>query len=290
VLLLEPADPTLPPKADPPGAGKRGEKEAQISALLKPGKNAVGQTIRFSPQLTAQVTRRAGEIFTLQFNRSGRELTTLIDSLGIAPTPPYIKTVSNLKEYQTIYARHRGSVAAPTAGFHFTKPLLASLKKQGVQFEYVTLHVGLGTFQPVKETLVEHHRMHYESYSVCPATWRRLQTARQEGRRIIAVGTTTCRVLETISSSPALRPGLGPHLLHGTTDIFITPGYHFKMTDALITNFHLPQSTLLMLISAFLSDKFNNSKLGIKLTKEIYREAIGRKYRFYSFGDAMLII
>lgn len=266
------------------------------TALLKPGKNAVGQTIIFSPPVKAKVVSRADEIFTLRFNQSGKKPDSLVDQLGQAPTPPYIKTLSNLKEYQTIYAKHRGSVAAPTAGFHFTPALLAKLKKQGIQFEYVTLHVGLGTFQPVKEKNIEQHKIHAEKYSVAPAVWRRLLAAKKEGRRIIAVGTTTCRVLETLGrfSGVALRPPL-----RGTTSIFITPGYHFKITDALITNFHLPESTLLMLVAAFLGDKVQpgadqprdekNPKRGIDLTREIYQEAIKRKYRFYSFGDAMLI-
>lgn len=256
------------------------------TALLKPGKNAVGQTIIFSPQLKTKVVSRADEVFTLRFNQSGKKLDALIDRLGQAPTPPYIKPLSNLKEYQTIYARHRGSAAAPTAGFHFTPALLAKLKKRGIQFEYVTLHVGLGTFQPVKEKEVEQHRIHAERYSVAPAAWRRLLAAKKGNRRIIAVGTTTCRVLETLGQFPGAA--LRPHL-RGTTDIFITPGYHFKIVDSLITNFHLPQSTLLMLVAAFIGDKVKNSHRGIKLTKEIYREAITKNYRFYSFGDAMLI-
>ncbi len=267
------------------------------TALLKPGKNAIGQPITFSPQLKAKVVSRANEVFTLRFNQSGKKLDALIDRLGQTPTPPYIKPLSNLKEYQTVYAKHRGSSAAPTAGFHFAPSLLAKLKKQGIQFEYVTLHVGLGTFQPVKEAEIEQHRMHAERYSVTPATWQRLLAAKQSGRRIIAVGTTTCRVLETLATNnpkPRFSGGMS-----GTTNIFITPGYHFKMADALITNFHLPESTLLMLVVAFIGDKVQpgadrprdekNPKRGIDLTREIYQEAIKRKYRFYSFGDAMLI-
>lgn len=253
------------------------------TALLKPGKNMVGQKISFASELSALVVSRDNEIFTLKFSQSGKKLGHLIDHLGQAPTPPYIKSASNLKEYQTIYAKHRGSAAAPTAGFHFTPALLKRLKKQGVQFEYVTLHVGLGTFRPVKESEIEKHKMHSEKFSVAPDAWQRLLAAKKEGKRIIAVGTTTCRVLETIAG------GLNPSL-SGATNIFITPGYHFKMTDGLITNFHLPESTLLMLVSALIGDKIKDPPRGTALTKEIYQAAIEKRYRFYSFGDSMLII
>lgn len=253
------------------------------TALLKPGRNAIGRLITIGPVLQAKVLRRLDDIFTLRFNKSGRALDRQIDRLGQAPTPPYIKTVSDLKEYQTIYAKNRGSCAAPTAGFHFTPELATALKKQGIQFEYVTLHVGLGTFQPVKETLTEQHQIHSEAYQVERATWERLRAARKAGRRLIAVGTTTTRVLETVASRHPIR-------LKGKTNIFLRPGYKFKMIDGLITNFHLPKSTLLMLVAAFIGDRIKNPVAGMGLTREIYQTAVKNKYRFYSFGDAMLII
>lgn len=257
------------------------------TALLKPGRHALGQTLSFSPDLNAKVAGRAQEIFSLKFNQAGAALDKLIDQLGQTPTPPYIKKFAELREYQTIYAKHRGSVAAPTAGLHFTPGLLAKLKKRGIQFEYVTLHVGLGTFQPVKEAEIERHQIHTEKYSVMPETWERLRAAKQDGRRIIAVGTTTARLLETLGATMTgadLRPPLKGH-----TNIFITPGYHFKMIDALITNFHLPKSTLLMLVAAFIGDRIKNPRAGIEQTRQIYRTAVQNKYRFYSFGDAILI-
>ncbi len=289
----------VPAQAGKGGGGKieilllERKNENTWTALLKPGRNAVGQAIDFGHRLIAQVAGRQEEIFTLKFNQSGLSLDRLIDRLGSAPTPPYIKPRSDLKEYQTVYAKHRGSAAAPTAGFHFTPELLAQLKERGIQFEYVTLHVGLGTFQPVKEEEIERHRIHTEKYSVTPETWQRLLAGKKSGRRIIAVGTTTARVLETlgaIEAGAALRPHLPRPPLKGNTNIFIKPGYHFKMIDGLITNFHLPESTLLMLVAAFIGDQIKNPAMGINLTKEIYKTAIKEKYRFYSFGDAMLII
>ena len=262
------------------------------TALLKPGRHALGQTLSFSPDLNAKVAGRAQEIFSLKFNQAGAALDKLIDQLGQTPTPPYIKKLAELREYQTIYAKHRGSVAAPTAGLHFTPGLLAKLKKRGIQLEYVTLHVGLGTFQPVKEAEIERHQIHTEKYSVMPETWERLRAAKQDGRRIIAVGTTTARLLETLGAIEAgvvLRPHLPRPPLKGHTNIFITPGYHFKMIDALITNFHLPKSTLLMLVAAFIGDRIKNPRAGIEQTRQIYRTAVQNKYRFYSFGDAILI-
>ena len=188
-------------------------------------------------------------------------------SIGQTPTPPYIKKKSNLIEYQTVYAKKEGSVAAPTAGFHFTKSLLTKLKKKGVQLEYVTLHVGLGTFLPVKENDITKHQMHTEYFSISKNTLVRIKKAKKAKRRIIAVGTTSCRTLESANC-------------HGATNIFIYPGYKFKNIDAMITNFHLPKSTLLMLVSAL---------AGRSKIKKAYQEAVQNKYRFYSFGDAMLI-
>ena len=187
------------------------------------------------------------------------------------------------KQYQTVYAKYSGSVAAPTAGFHFTKKLLARLKKMGVAEEFVTLHVGLGTFQPVKVDQIEKHQMHAELANIDKKTCDFLNAAKKQGRRIIAVGTTSARTLEAATDKNGkLKP------IKKEVDIFIYPGYRFKFVDALITNFHLPKSTLLMLVAAFLGQKKNKSA-GIKARQKIYATAVRKKYRFYSFGDAMFV-
>ncbi|MEK7652961.1 MAG: tRNA preQ1(34) S-adenosylmethionine ribosyltransferase-isomerase QueA [Patescibacteria group bacterium] len=224
------------------------------------------------------------------FNVSDKELF----SIGETPTPPYIKKSAKLSDYQTIYAKFAGSVAAPTAGLHFTKSLLNKLKKKGVQVECVTLHVGLGTFSPVKSEYIQDHKMHAELATIDKYTANKLNRAKQEGRRIVAVGTTSVRTLEAFSvethchASPRnnadknLEMHINASLQPGSRwiNIFIYPGYEFKFVDAIITNFHLPKSTLLMLISAF---------AGQKNIKRAYAEAIKKKYKFYSFGDAMMI-
>ena len=227
------------------------------------------------------------------------KLMTLLKTFGHTPIPPYIKPSENeldlRKEYQTVYADKVGSVAAPTAGFHFTKSLLNKLKANGVQIEYVTLHVGLGTFAPVKTQNIEDHPMHSEEYFIDKNTAERLNKAKKQGKRIVAVGTTSVRTLESAFSAAIDRDGpcqLDPEKLRGSTEIFIYPGYKFKYIDALITNFHLPKSTLIALVSAFVSfpntnkkfKNFQNSLMG-----KAYAEAIKEKYRFYSFGDACLI-
>jgi S-adenosylmethionine:tRNA ribosyltransferase-isomerase len=252
-------------------------------ALLKPGKGTENTELTFGENLSAQVLGRNQEVFELRFNRHGQEFTKIINKIGATPTPPYIKNPpTNLAQYQTIYAQKTGSAAAPTAGLHFSKDLLEKISNQGVRLEYVTLHVGLGTFQPVKHKFARQHKIHTERYTVKPDCWQRLASARAAGQRIIAVGTTSCRVLETIAANP--------NQLSGSTNIFIMPGFKFKMTDALITNFHLPQSTLLMLVTAFLQSKTSaNQEKSLSLIHQIYATAIKRKYRFYSFGDAMFI-
>jgi S-adenosylmethionine:tRNA ribosyltransferase-isomerase len=206
---------------------------------------------------------------------------SLANKIGSTPAPPYIKKLAKLSDYQTIYAKKVGSVAAPTAGFHFTRRLLSQLKMKGVQFEYITLHVGYGTFQPVKVDDIEKHKMHAEYAEVDFGTAKRLIKAKKEGRRIIAVGTTTVRTLETFFAKPRRR-GLGYPVLgfKGWIDTFIYPGYKFKFVEAMITNFHLPKSSLLMLVSAF---------AGRKQILNIYKKAVRKKYRFYSFGDGMLL-
>ena len=201
----------------------------------------------------------------------------ILDKIGVMPLPPYIKEELKEKDrYQTVYAKYEGSSAAPTAGLHFTEELLEKIKEKGVKIAKVTLHVGIGTFRPVKEENIEDHVMHTEHYIVTKENADTINEAEKRGNRIIAVGTTSCRVLETIADSEANRVNEG----EGDTSIFIYPGYKFKMVDCLITNFHLPESSLLMLVSA-LADK--------DFIMKAYKEAIKEKYRFFSFGDAMFI-
>jgi S-adenosylmethionine:tRNA ribosyltransferase-isomerase len=233
----------------------------------------VGLEIKFPRGLKCKIIKKlpAG-IWQARFNFSGQRFDNIISKIGSAPTPSYIKQRSNLKDYQTVYAQKTGSVAAPTAGFHFTKSLIAKIKKQGIQFEYVTLHVGYGTFQPVKVNEIEKHKMHPEFVEVDKDTIKRLREAKKQGRRIVAVGTTSVRVLESVYNKRGFK---------GWINTFIYPGYRFKFVDAMITNFHLPKSTLLILVSAL---------VGRKNILKIYKKAINKKYRFYSFGDAMLIV
>lgn len=207
------------------------------------------------------------------------DLTTsmeeFLDRMGEMPLPPYIhEPLSDKTRYQTVYAEEEGSVAAPTAGLHFTEELLESLRQKGVELQFVTLHVGIGTFRPVKVDVVEEHTMHTETYYVSVETSEAVNRAKQEGRRVIAVGTTALRTLESAQQNGQLMSG------HGETGIFIYPGYEFGIVDALITNFHLPKSTLLMLVSAL---------MGYASTMQAYEVAVHERYRFFSFGDAMFI-
>jgi S-adenosylmethionine:tRNA ribosyltransferase-isomerase len=218
-----------------------------------------------------------------------RPVLPLAQEIGVTPLPPYVhETLEDDRRYQTIYARTPGSAAAPTAGLHFTPELLHELRDNDVRSEFVTLHIGLDTFQPVREEQIEAHHMHTEYCSLRPEVARRVNQTKLEGHRVVAVGTTSVRVLETA----ALRAVGGAHCsescpwqavaaFEGETDLFIYPGYRFRAVDALITNFHLPRSTLLMLVAAF---------AGKDLIDYAYAEAIDRQYRFYSFGDAMLIL
>ncbi len=200
----------------------------------------------------------------------------ILDRIGIIPLPPYIfKKLDDKERYQTVYSKNTGSAAAPTAGLHFTNELMDKLSLKGITETFITLHVGIGTFRPVKTENITEHKMHSEFYSVSEEACRKINSAREAGGRIIAVGTTSCRVLETISDENGkVTPG------SGWTDIFIYPGYRFKMVDAIITNFHLPQSTLIMLVSAF---------AGRENVLNAYRTAVEERYRFFSFGDAMFI-
>lgn len=202
----------------------------------------------------------------------------ILDEIGLMPLPPYIH--ESLKEndrYQTVYAKYEGSAAAPTAGLHFTDELLEEIKKKGIEIANVTLHVGIGTFRPVKVENIEEHHMHTEHYYIKQEDVEKINRAKQNGGRIIAVGTTSCRVLESIADE---KTGL-VHTVEGDTGIFIYPGYKFKCIDGLITNFHLPESTLIMLVSAFANRDF---------IMRAYNEAVKERYHFFSFGDAMLII
>lgn len=213
----------------------------------------------------------------LRFDYDHREtLYTILDKIGNMPLPPYItEKLADAARYQTVYAREEGSAAAPTAGLHFTEELLSEIRKMGVEIAPVMLHVGLGTFRPVKEDHICDHMMHSEFFTVTEESAEVINRARQNGGRIIAVGTTSCRVLESASTPDGIV-----HPMAADTGIFIYPGYTFKAVDALITNFHLPESTLVMLVSAFASRE---------IVLNAYKEAIKEKYRFFSFGDAMFI-
>ncbi len=209
----------------------------------------------------------------------GSAVRAALHRLGHVPLPPYIKRadrVSDRERYQTVYGRHEGSIAAPTAGLHFTPALLDELDRAGIERTSITLHVGYGTFQPVRVDLLADHRMAREEYEVTPEAATALTRARQAGRRIVAVGTTTTRTLESLDLGPdgELRPG------RGATEIFIAPGHRFRVVGGLVTNFHVPRSSLLMLVSAL---------AGVEPIRRAYREAVAARYRFYSYGDAMFI-
>ena len=211
----------------------------------------------------------------VQFSYQGI-FNEILDQIGLMPLPPYIHEELKEKDrYQTVYAKYEGSAAAPTAGLHFTPELLKSIEEKGIEIANVTLHVGIGTFRPVKEETVENHHMHSEHYYIKKEDVDKINQAKQNGKRVIAVGTTSCRVLETIADEKGRVKET-----EGDTQIFIYPGYHFKILDGLITNFHLPQSTLLMLVSAL---------AGKEYIMKAYEEAVKEKYRFFSFGDAMFI-
>jgi S-adenosylmethionine:tRNA ribosyltransferase-isomerase len=258
----------------------RPQNENNWISLAKPGKKLkIGSLIQFDEDVTAIVKEKRDEDGTvvLTFDKTSNKIIEWTDHAGNVPVPPYVKaTQTNTSNYQTVYAKHVGSVAAPTAGFHFTPELIETLKNKGVQFATVTLHVGLGTFRPVKTDDLDDHIMHEEWVSVPLEVREAIKNTRINGHRAIAVGTTTVRALES---------GLD----EGFTKIFIKPGYSFKWIDGLITNFHLPKSTLLVLISSFIGEKFEDSDKGRQIAIKTYEEAITHEYRFYSFGDAMLI-
>ncbi|WP_251897375.1 tRNA preQ1(34) S-adenosylmethionine ribosyltransferase-isomerase QueA [Lactiplantibacillus paraplantarum] len=247
--------------------------------LMKPAKRAkVGTVISFGDgQLTATVTAEKEDgIRMIEFHYDGIFME-ILERLGETPLPPYIKEkLDDPDRYQTVYAKENGSAAAPTAGLHWTKELLQKVQDKGIKLVYLTLHVGLGTFRPVEEDNIEDHKMHSEFYRLDEDAAKTLNEVRQSGGRIIATGTTSIRTLETIGSKfdGEIKPD------SGWTDIFIKPGYQWKVVDAFITNFHLPKSTLVMLVAAF---------TGRNLILKAYQHAIDEKYRFFSFGDAMFI-
>ena len=246
--------------------------------LTRPGrKTPVGTTLHFGgSELTATVVGVGSDgNKLLQFRYEGVFLEVL-ERLGHVPLPPYIKAeLKDAERYQTVYANEPGSAAAPTAGLHFTRELLDRLEKVGIELNRVTLHVGLGTFRPVKEEDLTKHEMHAEYCAIHGDTAQRINAAKREGRRVIAVGTTSCRTLEAVSDEQGfVRP------FSGLVNIFIYPGYRFKCIDGLITNFHLPESTLIMLVCAL---------AGREAVLHAYETAVREKYRFFSFGDAMLI-
>ena len=244
--------------------------------LVKPGKKArPGTELSFGDDLHGVVEDRTdfgGRV--IRFTYTG-DFKAHLEALGEMPLPPYIhKRLEDRERYQTLYSAVDGSAAAPTAGLHFTPEVLTELASRGADIRYVTLHVGLGTFRPVSVERIEDHTMHEEAYAVSEETAAAVNRAKAEGRRIVAVGTTSVRTLESAGQSGTLKAGAG------TTELFIYPGYTFRMVDAMVTNFHLPQSTLLMMISAF---------AGKEHVLAAYREAVESEYRFFSFGDAMWI-
>jgi S-adenosylmethionine:tRNA ribosyltransferase-isomerase len=245
--------------------------------LRASNKPALNTQIFFEEQINATIKGRDGELFLLEFSAP---VLTVLEQIGLLPLPPYIEhkpTDNDETRYQTVYATMPGAVAAPTAGLHFDETLLNNIRQQGIQTAFVTLHVGAGTFQPVRVENLDEHQMHTEHYQIPQATIDAIKTTQEQGGRVIAIGTTTLRALEGAALASerqhkTLQAGWSQ------TQIFITPGFRFKIADALITNFHLPKSTLLMLVSAF---------SGYEHIKTCYQHAIEQQYRFFSYGDAM---
>lgn len=251
-------------------------RDGEIDALVKGSKKLKMEDEKKKIGDFEMISKTDDGIITLKTDRSALKMFEFCEKHGSVPTPPYVTTkLTDPERYQTVYAKSIGSVAAPTAGLHFTPELIEKARLKGVQIEEVTLHVGMGTFRPVFTDHIEDHVMHAEFVVIDDATARRIRSAKAEGRRIIAVGTTTVRVLEgvvaTIDELAEYR---------GEVNMFITPGFKFQIIDSLITNFHLPRSTLLMLVSAF---------AGREHVLSAYQQAVDEKYRFFSFGDAMFI-
>jgi len=247
-------------------------------ALVRPGRKLKRPTRVLLDKNVSVIVAPASSEEGLRMVEFPKDLDvhTFLENYGMVPLPPYITdSQAEDEQYQTIYARELGSVAAPTAGLHFTQNLLKKLEQQGISLAFLTLHIGLGTFRPVQAEDIRDHRMHEECFEIPPATVTAVEQAKQRNGRVVAVGTTAVRTLETGAASGNLTAG------RGTSRLFIYPGYSFRVVDAMITNFHLPQSTLLMLVSAF---------GGYEKVLEAYKEAMEKAYRFYSFGDAMMIL
>jgi S-adenosylmethionine:tRNA ribosyltransferase-isomerase len=276
-------------------AGPDGESRARIEvtllepapggrwrALLKPLKKVRdGESLDFAGGLSARVLSRAEGAALLEFDRAGADFDAALDAAGQMPLPPYIAARRaaddrDREDYQTVWARNSGAVAAPTASLHFDEALLARLRDRGVEFTHVTLHVGAGTFLPVKVDDIRDHRMHAEWGEVGARAAEEISATRAAGGRIVPVGTTALRLIESAATGPGT---VAPW--RGETDIFITPGFRFQVTDALMTNFHLPKSTLMMLVSAL---------MGPETIRRIYAHAVAERYRFFSYGDASLLI
>lgn len=254
---------------------------AHIRASRSP---KIGSLLTLAEKITAEVIGRDDDLFQLKFHGEA-PILDLLEQFGHLPLPPYITHSADSDDetrYQTVYAKHAGAVAAPTAGLHFDEAMLNKLKEKGVQIAYVTLHVGAGTFQPVKVENIAEHKMHSELYNIPPEAAALIEQTRNTGGKITAVGTTALRALESAAQvkDDALEANIHGLSGAGETNIFITPGYEFKVVDRLLTNFHLPKSTLLMLVSAF---------AGFDNIKRAYQHAIEHEYRFFSYGDAMLL-
>ena len=270
--------------ATKPGGGKAeifllSEREQNLWEVLVKGCGTIGKRLSITSDVEAEITGEGiDNVKTVRFHGID-DIRSLLQEIGKTPLPPYIKrdaSRDDRERYQTVYAAHEGAVAAPTAGLHFTGELLQRLTTKGIEIATVTLHVGPGTFQPVRVNMIAEHRMLPEQYSITEESAARINRAKADGRRVIAVGTTSVRTIETAAGgSNRVAPG------QGSSELFIYPGYRFTVTDGIITNFHLPKSTLIMLVSAF---------AGRERTLSAYRTAISEQYRFYSYGDAMLIV
>lgn len=254
--------------------------ERRWTAMAKPAKRLKpGDRVLFDGGIVAEALGREDDQIVLGFDREDGELLAALENAGAMPLPPYIVAQrkaddQDKRDYQTVFAEKTGAIAAPTAGLHFTPALIAALKAKGVGFARVTLHVGAGTFLPVKVDRIEDHKMHAEWGEVTDETVAAIQAAKEKGGRVIAIGTTSLRLLESAARDGALKP------FSGDTDIFITPGFQFHVADGLMTNFHLPKSTLLMLVAAF---------VGLGEQRAIYRHAVEKGFRFYSYGDTSLL-
>jgi S-adenosylmethionine:tRNA ribosyltransferase-isomerase len=254
---------------------KRLKPSTWLAITSKARRQRLGKTLMLPEGVTARVIAVDGQFRTLEFSPDIDE--KWLDAHGHIPLPPYISRPddkNDAERYQTVYSNTTGSVAAPTAGLHFTRQILSRLEENNVELRFLTLHVGAGTFFPIRSESIEDHRMHEEHFEISAGCSDAINRAKSEGRSIVAVGTTTLRCLESATDKTGVRPG------EGSTELYITPGYRFKTVNALFTNFHTPESTLMVLVSAF---------AGLESIQGAYREAIEQRYRFFSYGDAMLI-